>query len=72
MVWAFSDVPGNVEVAPGPWGPSDLQTDGEPRIDSRKIPRSLYIAELFRVVDGRIRDIEAIMYNLDLGTTAGW
>lgn len=73
LVWAFFDVPGNIEVAPGPWGPSDLQpADGEQQVDSRRIPRSLYIAELFRVVDGGIRDIEAIMFNLDLGATSGW
>lgn len=72
LVWAFFDIPGNIEVAPGPWGPSDLaEDDGEPRVDSRKIPRSLYIAELFHL-DGKIRDIEAIMFNLDLGSKAGW
>lgn len=72
LAWAFFDIPGTVEVSPGPFGPSDLQTEGEPRVDSRKIPRSLYIAELFRVVDGQIQDIEAIMYNLDLGSTVPW
>lgn len=72
LAWAFFDIPGTVEVSPGPFGPSDLQTEGEPRVDSRKVPRSLYIAELFRVVDGQIRDIEAIMYNLDLGTKVPW
>ncbi len=72
LVWAFFDIPGNIEVAPGRWGPSDLSTSVGERVDTRKIPRSLYIAELFRVVDGDIRDIEAIMFNLDLGTKAGW
>lgn len=64
LMFAFFDVPGNIEVAPRP-RPSDA-------VDTRKIPRSLYIAELFRVVDGRIRDIEAIMFNLDLHTRSGW
>jgi len=74
LIWAFFDVPGNVEVAPGPFGPSDLGgADGAPRVETRKIPRSLYIAELFKVVDGGlIRDIEAIMFNLELGAKSGW
>ena len=73
LMWAFFDVPGNVEVDPRPLGPSDLDTPaGRPRVDTRKIPRSLYIAELFRLEDGLIRDIEAIMFNLDLGTKSGW
>lgn len=72
LVWAFFDVPGNIELAPGRLGPSDVGADGEPRLDSRRIPRSLYIAELFRVVGGKIRDIEAIMFNLDLDATSGW
>ncbi|GAB1257484.1 hypothetical protein NBRC116494_19860 [Aurantivibrio plasticivorans] len=71
LAWGIFDIPGNIEVAPGRFGPSDLPSDG-PRVDSRKVPRSLYIAELFRVVDGKIRDIDAIMYNLDLGFKAGW
>lgn len=73
LMWAFFDVPGNIEVDPRPLGPSDLDTPaGRPRVDTRKIPRSLYIAELFRLEDGLIRDIEAIMFNMDLGTKSGW
>ncbi len=74
LIWGYFDIPGNVEVAAGPWGPSDIDSpNGEPRVDTRKIPRSLYIAELFKVVDGgNIRDIEAIMFNLDLGAKSGW
>jgi hypothetical protein len=72
-MWAFFDVPGNIEVAPGPWGPSDIQSpEGQTRIDTRKIPRSLYIAELFRLERGLIKNIEAIMFNLDLGAKSGW
>jgi len=73
LLWAFFDVPGNIEVASRSLGPSDIQSpEGQPRIDTRKIPRSLYIAELFRLESGQIRDIEAIMFNLDLGTKSGW
>ncbi|MGH1472593.1 MAG: hypothetical protein ACRBCS_15535 [Cellvibrionaceae bacterium] len=74
LIWGYFDIPGDVDVAPGPWGPSDIDSpNGEPRVDTRKIPRSLYIAELFKVVDGgNIRDIEAIMFNLDLGAKSGW
>lgn len=73
LAWAFFDVPGNIKVEPRTVGPSDLRpSSGEPIIDTRKIPRSLYIAELFKVVGGKIRNIDAIMYNMDLGSTAGW
>lgn len=73
LMWAFFDVPGNVEVAPRSSAPSDAASpDGTPAVDTRRIPRSLYIAELFHVEDGLIRDIEAIMFNLDLGAKSGW
>lgn len=73
LMWAYFDIPGNVDVGDGPWGPSDTPSpDGKKRVDTRKIPRSLYIAELFKVVDGGIRDIEAIMFNQDLGSKSGW
>lgn len=73
LIWTFFDVPGNVDVAPGRFGPSDIPNpSGEARVDTRRTPRSLYIAELFKVVDGNIRDVEAIMYNLDLGAKSGW
>ncbi len=73
LMWAVFDIPGNIEVAPGRWGPSDIPSpEGKPRVDTRRIPRSLYIAELFRLEDGLIRDIDAIMFNEDLGFKAGW
>ncbi len=73
LMWAYFDVPGNIDVGDGPWGPSDTPSpDGKKRVDTRKIPRSLYIAELFKVVDGGIRDIEAVMFNQDLGSKSGW
>jgi hypothetical protein len=71
LLWAFFDVPGNVDVS-GSSGPSDVYTDGQPDLDTRRLPRSLYIAELFRVIDGNIREIEAIMFNLDFGSKSGW
>lgn len=73
LMWAYFDIPGNIDVGDGPWGPSDTPSpDGKKRVDTRKIPRSLYIAELFKVVDGGIRDIEAIMFNQDLGSKSTW
>ncbi len=71
LLWAFFDVPGNVDVS-GDSGPSDVAGNDQPALDTRRLPRSLYIAELFRVVDGNIREIEAIMYNLDFGSRSGW
>jgi len=71
LLWAFFDVPGNIEVS-GNSGPSDVYNDGQPSVDTRRQPRSLYIAELFRVIDGGIREIEAIMFNLDFGSRSGW
>lgn len=74
-MWVFFDVPGNIPV------PERVRPDGQAAIlapdgtvmaDTRKIPRSLYIAELFQVRDGKFRDIEAIMFNLDLGSKSGW
>lgn len=70
LMWAFFDVPGNVEVEDRRGGPSDV--GGANAVDTRRIPRSLYIAELFRVVEGGIRDIDAVMFNLDLGAKSGW
>lgn len=71
LMWAFFDVPGNIEVS-GNSGPSDVYNDGQLATDTRRQPRSLYIAELFRVVNGNIREIEAVMYNLDFGSKSGW
>lgn len=71
LIWAFFDVPGDIEVS-GNSGPSDVYNDGQPAVDTRRQPRSLYIAELFRVIDGGIREIEAVMYNLDFGSRSGW
>jgi hypothetical protein len=35
-------------------------------------PRSLLLAEMFKVVDGQIRSIEAVMVNAPFGATSGW
>lgn len=69
LIWAFFDVPGNITVEARTAAPSDT---GAATLDTRRIPRSLYIAELFHLQDGLIRDIEAIMFNLDLGAKSGW
>ncbi len=37
-----------------------------------RTPRTIYIAESFRLIDGKIRDIEAYMKNLPFGTQTGW
>ena len=66
LMYAMFDIPGNVPVQPGPW------IGAQGGVDSRKIPRSLYIAELFKVEAGQIRDIAAIMFNLDLNAESGW
>ena len=35
-------------------------------------PRSLLLAEMFKIVDGQIRSIEAVMVNVPFGATPGW
>ena len=35
-------------------------------------PRSLFLMEAFKIVDGKIRQIEATMRNMPLGTSMGW
>ena len=35
-------------------------------------PRSLLLAEMFKVVDGKILSIEAVMVNVPFGATSGW
>jgi len=35
-------------------------------------PRTLHLAELFKVAGGKIMDIQAIMVNQPLGTPSGW
>jgi hypothetical protein len=35
-------------------------------------PHTILLAALFKIVDGRIREIEALMVNVALGTTSGW
>jgi hypothetical protein len=36
------------------------------------LPRTLFLCELFKVEDGRIRQIEAVMRNMPLGADVGW
>ena len=35
-------------------------------------PRSLFLFEAFKIVDGRIEQIEATMRNVPLGAPTGW
>jgi hypothetical protein len=35
-------------------------------------PHTILLAELFKIVGGRIREIEALMVNIALGATSGW
>ena len=40
--------------------------------ESQRSKRSLLLMEVFKVVGGRIRDIEAFMFNTPLGAPSGW
>jgi hypothetical protein len=60
------DIPGN---------PEDFAGFGVPFEDLPErmwIPRSLLLGELFKIVDGRIQRIEALMVNVPFGATGGW
>ena len=35
-------------------------------------PHTIYLAELFKIVKGQIREIEALMFNTTLGAHSGW
>jgi hypothetical protein len=35
-------------------------------------PHTIMLAELFKIVSGQIREIEALMVNVPLGATSGW
>ena len=35
-------------------------------------PRSMFLAEIFKIVDSQILSIEALMVNAPLGATSGW
>jgi hypothetical protein len=36
------------------------------------VPHTIYLAELFKIVKGQIREIEALMFNTTLGAHSGW
>jgi hypothetical protein len=40
--------------------------------ESQRRKRSLLLMEVFKVVGGRIRNIEAFMFNTPLGAPSGW
>lgn len=62
LVWAFVvfDIPGGTFADPGQTRPV------------KREPRSILIAELFRIEAGQIQDIEVVMRNTPLGASAGW
>ena len=64
LVWALVvfDIPGGTYPA---------QVDGKTQQVKRE-PRSILIAELFKLEAGQIQDIEVVMRNAPLGATAGW
>ena len=35
-------------------------------------PHTIMLAELFKIIDGQIREIEATMVNVPLGAVSGW
>ena len=35
-------------------------------------PRSMFLAEIFKIVDGQILSIEALMVNAPFGAVSGW
>jgi len=35
-------------------------------------PHTIFLAELFKIVNGQIREIEALMFNTTLGANSGW
>jgi hypothetical protein len=40
--------------------------------ERQHLPRTLFLFELFKVEDGQIREIEAVMRNMTLGADMGW
>jgi hypothetical protein len=52
-----------------------LQIRGKPveiNPERQHLPRTLFLFELFKVEDGQIREIEAILRNMTLGADMGW
>jgi hypothetical protein len=61
------DIPGEKKTA------TSLQLSSDPQSDTRlRQPRTLLLTEWFKIEDGRIQHIEAIMHNLPHGSKSGW
>jgi hypothetical protein len=68
LVWCLVmfDVPGTVKIA-------ELPGHGTIELPARtQKPRSALVAELFKIRDGQIHYIEAILTGVPLGTESGW
>jgi hypothetical protein len=68
FVWSIIvfDIPGNVNKINVPGAPAELNI-------SRVLnPRSILIAEVFKIASGLICDIEALMVNVPFGSLSGW
>ncbi|MBN1664063.1 MAG: hypothetical protein JW943_10725 [Deltaproteobacteria bacterium] len=68
IVWSMVmfDIPGNVKTA-------DMPGYGVIELPARtQYPRSMLLAELFKIRGGLIHHIEAILTSVPLGTPAGW
>jgi len=68
FVWSLIvfDIPGNVDKINVPGAPSELNN---PRVLN---PRSILLAEVFKIANGLICDIEALMLNVPFGSPSGW
>ena len=64
LVWALAvfDIPGGAYAA----------TVNGKTLQLRREPRSILIAELFKIEAGQIQDIEVVMRNVPLGAGPGW
>ena len=40
--------------------------------EGRRLPRTLFLYELFKVEDGQIMIIDAVLANFEYGTEMGW
>ena len=61
------DIPGDKPAANAP------QISADPQVATRlREPRTLLLTEWFKIDDGKIQHIEAIMHNLPHGSKSGW
>jgi hypothetical protein len=68
------DIPGETPaVASGISAVASLQPNPDDRIRAAlQQPRMLLLTELFKIENGQIQEIEAVMHNLPHGSTSGW